>query len=319
MQRIIVSRAINIGRNGSRKALVEFQRLRNVETWLFLSIVAILMYGSSMVAQKLSLNELSTPSMILCLLISFPIFLTILIALIVTGEIWTIGYEHFAYAIVGAAFGQTGYYAYIEAAKRGPISIVGSATASYPAMAVIVAIVFLGETMTLVQGLGVTIIMFSIIALSYVHGRSENRSSASTSYYLICIVTVLLWGFWAIFTKLALLGMSSIAFLAIYTVVVPPITYAYYRLNKIKIRSIWPKWGKAVKLAIASSIVGGFAYIVEITAIDVGPAAIVFPLIASTPVTVVLLAFAFLRERLSKGEWLLVAGFVLGIILVSTV
>ena len=291
-----------------------------MESWLILAMVAIMMYGSSMVAQKASLKDLSSAQMIIfSLVIALPMFLIVLVALIITGEIWTIGSEHFIYGIIGATFGQLGYYTYVEAAKRGPISIVGSATASYPVMVVIVAIVFLGEFVTLVQGLGVIIVMSCIISLSYLHDRSRDRTRASKSYYVICVVTVFLWGFWAIFTKLALLGMSNFTFLAIYSFIIPPVTLAYYRLNKVKIRAIWPKWGRPVKIAILSSIVGNLAYFVEITAVDLGPAAIVFPLVASTPVIVVLLAFAFLKERLSKGEWMLVAGFILGIILVSTV
>jgi transporter family protein len=291
-----------------------------VEIWLIYAIIAIIMYGSSMVAQKASLEDLSSASMILfSLLIALPMFLVVLIALIVTGDIWTIETDHFVYGIIGATFGQIGYYTYVEAAKRGPISVVGSATASYPVMVVIVAIIFLGEVVTIAQGLGVMIVMTCIISLSYLHGRLEGKATASTGYYVICIITVFLWGFWAIFTKLALLGMTNFEFLAIYPFVVPPVTFAYYRLNRIKIRNIWPKWGRPVKIAILSSIVGNLAYFVEITAVDLGPAAIVFPLVASTPVIVVLLAFAFLKERLSKREWLLVAGFIFGIILVSTV
>ena len=291
-----------------------------MEFWLILSLTAILMYGSSMVAQKLSLGELSTPSMILfSLLIALPMFLAVLVALALSGDIWSASTEHLIYGLVGAAFGQMGYYTYIEAAKRGPISIVGSATASYPVMVAVVALVFLGESMTLLQGLGVVVIMVSIVSLSYFHEESDGRASASAGYYAICLVTVLLWGLWAIFTKLALLELSNMEFLALYGLVIPPITLGYYKLSGVKMRSAWPKWGRAVQIAIVSTIVGNLAYFVEVTAIDSGPAVIVFPLIASSPVIVVLLAFAFLKERLTKWEWLLVVGFILGIVTVSTV
>ncbi len=285
-----------------------------------LSLTAILMYGSSMVAQKLALGELSTPSMILfSLLIALPMFLAVLAGLAVTGDLWAMRFDYFVYGLVGASFGQAGYYTYIEAARRGPISIVGSATASYPVMVAIVALVFLGESMSFLQGLGVVVIMVSIVSLSYLHEESQSHASASAGYYAICVVTVLLWGLWAIFTKLALIGMSNMEFLAIYGIVIPPITIGYYRLSGVKVRDVWPKWGGAVKIAIVSTIVGNLAYFVEVTAIDSGPAVIVFPLVASSPVIVVLLAFAFLKERLTKWEWFLVAGFILGIVAVSTV
>jgi len=292
-----------------------------LEDWLILAITAIIMYGSSMAAQKLSLNTLSTATMIVfSLLIALPMFLIVLAALIINGDIWNIGLDYFIYGLLGATFGQAGYYTYVEAAKRGPISIVGSLTATYPAMVAVVAIVFLGETITPAQGFGVILVMVGIVTLSYSHGKSEDAKKAtSKAYYAICVVTALLWGLWAIFTKFALIGMSDFAFLAIYSFVVPPVTYAYYRLNRIRIRDVWPKWSKAVKIAIVSSIVGNLAFFVEIAAIDMGPAPIVFPLIASSPLVVVLLAFAFLKERLSKIEWGLVALVLVGIILVSTV
>lgn len=291
-----------------------------IELWFLLAILAILMYGSSMVAQKHSLRDLSTPSMVLfSLLIALPMYLIVLAYEIITGGLSGISLESIAYGIIGATFGQIGYYTYIEAAKRGPVSIVGSATATYPVMVVIVALVFLGEQLTNFQGIGVIIIMVSMVTMSYLHERSEDNKSASQSYYAIVILTVLAWGLWAIFTKLALIGMTDFAFLGLYAFVVPPVTFAYYRWKDVKIKNIWPKWGMPVKIAIISTLVGNFAFFVEIMSVDMGPAAIVFPLIASAPVIVAILAFLFLRERLSKIEWLLVLGFILGIILVSTI
>jgi len=277
------------------------------------------MYGSSMAAQKVALGGMSTATMIVfSLLIALPMFLVVLVALIINGEIFTLGWDFFAYGVVGATFGQAGYYTYVEAAKRGPISIVGSLTATYPAMVAVVAIIFLNEVPTIVQGIGVILVMIGIIALSYVHGKAEDKSVAKKGYYAICVVTVFLWGFWAIFTKLALTGMSNFAFLAIYSFIIPPVTYAYYKLAKVTVRDSWPKWGRAVKIAIVSSVVGNLAYFVEISAAATGPAPVVFPLIASSPLVVILLAFTFLKERLSKLEWTMVALAVFGIILVST-
>lgn len=290
------------------------------EAWLPLAILAILMYGSSMVVQKKSLHELSVPSMILfSLLIALPMFVIVLMYELLTGGLSDIPLDGIILGLLGAAFGQIGYYTYVEAAKRGPVSIVGSATATYPVMVIVVAIIFLGEFLTVAQGLGVVIIMVSMVTLSYTHESSKEDKSASQKYYAIVILTVLAWGLWAVFTKLALLQMSDFAFLGLYSFVVPPVTFLYYRLKKVQIREIWPTWGNAVKLAVISAIIGNLAFFVEIMAVEVGPAAIVFPLIASAPVVVAILAFIFLRERLRRLEWLLVAGFIIGIILVSTI
>jgi len=292
-----------------------------VEPWLLLAILAIFMYGSSMVAQKRSLHELSSSAMILfSLLIALPMFVAVLIFEVLTGDLQGVGFEGVVFGLLGATFGQIGYYTYVEAAKKGPVSIVGSATATYPVMVAIVAILFLGEVLTAAQGIGVVIIMVSMVALSYFHeAPSDPKGISSKGYYAMVVLTVLAWGLWGIFTKFALIRMSDFAFLGLYSFVVPPVTFAYYHLKKVRIREIWPKWGFAVKVAVVSSIVGNLAFFVEIKAVDLGPAAIVFPLIASAPVVVAILAFLFLKERLSRIEWLLVAGFVVGIILVSTI
>jgi hypothetical protein len=55
-----------------------------------------------------------------------------------------------------------------------------------------------------------------------------------------------------------------------------------------------------VALCTASSIVGNIAFFAEIVAISQGPASIVFPLVASSPLVVVLLAYGFLKERLTR-------------------
>jgi len=73
-----------------------------------------------------------------------------------------------------------------------------------------------------------------------------------------------------------------------------------------------------VALCTASSIVGDIAFFAEIVVISQGPASIVFPLVASSPLVVVLLAYGFLKERLTQREWTLIAAVITGIILVST-
>jgi len=287
-----------------------------------LAITAIIMYGSSQAAQKVALNGMSVASMILfSLLIALPMFAAVLVLIIITGEIWTLTPDHLLYGILGATFGQIGYYTYIEAVKRGPISIVSSLTATYPVMVAIVAIVFLNEIPTALQGIGVIVVTSSMIALSYFHGKGEDKAATGSAYYAICVLTMLMWGLWAIFVKFAMAGstgMSNLALLSLYTFVIPPVTLAYYRVTGVKLKTIWPKWGMAVKIAIVSSVVGNLAYFLEITAVDNGPAPVVFPLIASSPVVVILLAYAFLKERLSRKEWVLAACVVFGIVLVST-
>jgi uncharacterized membrane protein len=104
-----------------------------------------------------------------------------------------------------------------------------------------------------------------------------------------------------------------------YAFVTPPIVFIYIKYKGIRLRHTTPSWSVAFIIAIIATEVGNIAFFFEVSAVDQGPASIVFPLIASTPVIVILLAYGFLKERLTKIEMLLVMAVVAGIILAATV
>ncbi len=290
------------------------------DIWLPLALIAIVLYGTSQVAQKVSLRTVSAPSVaFLSIALAAPISLVCLAPYIWSGDLFRIDLYALGLGLVAAAFGQFGYYTYLEAAERGPISIVGSITAAYPIMVIAVAITMLGETPHIAQLSGAILVTIAVILLSYSHGTDAKHAAPTRKYFAICIVTVLLWGFWAIFTKLALDEMDSLLFLGLYAIVIIPATFIYYAFRGLKIREVVPSWSVPLMIAVMASEVVNIAFFCEINAAAQGPASIVFPLVASSPVIVILLAFGVLRERLSTKEWLLIAIVVVGIIMVSTV
>lgn len=290
------------------------------EAWLLLSLGAVLLYGVSQVALKVSLNDIPASVVVfLSILVATPIGVVCLAPYLVTGQILDEDPVLLLFAIVAATFGQTGYYLYLEAAQRGPISIVGSITSAYPIMVIAVAILFLSETPGEIQLAGALILTVSMIVLSYLHGGKSAKTNLSGRYFTLCIVSLIMYGLWAIFTKLALEDMPSLLFLGIYAFVIPPTVLAYNRLKKIKLRHSIPTWSVAFIIAIIASEIGNIGYFFEVYAVSGGPASIVFPLVASSPVVVVVLAYAFLKERLTKIETLLIAAVVAGIIMISTV
>lgn len=292
-----------------------------ITLWLILALLAIFFYGISMVAQKVALYDMPAPKMIfLSLIFWVPLYTIFLIPFILNGSIWSTAPLILVYALLAASFGQLGYYTYVEAAERGPVSIVGSVTAAYPIMVIAFAIFILGETkeITILQLAGALLITASIIALSFFHGGEQKKMPLGRRYYFLCLVTVFIWGLWAIFTKLTLDSLDPFLFIGIYALIIPPVTLGYYRFKKIRVRDAVPKWSRPLKIAIASAIIGNIAFFAEIFAISQGPASIVFPLVAASPLVVVLLAYGFLKERLTQREWVLIVAVIAGIILVST-
>jgi len=289
------------------------------ETWLLLALSAVFLYGTSQVAQKVSLYSISAPQVaFLSIVLAAPISLVCLAPYIWSGDLFRIELGALGLGLVAAAFGQFGYYTYLEAAERGPISIVGSVTAVYPIM--VIAVFAIKEAPSPVQLGGVLLVTAAVIALSYFHGRSEeNKKHPTRKYFAICVVTVFFWALWAIFTKFSLDRMDALLFLGLYAIVIIPATFIYYGYRSLRIKQVIPAWSVPLMIAIMSSEVGNIAYFCEINAAAQGPASLVFPLVAASPVIVVLLAYSFLKERLSRIEWLLVAVTVGGIVMVSTV
>ena len=289
------------------------------ETWLLLALSAVFLYGTSQVAQKVSLYSISAPQVaFLSVVLAAPISLVCLAPYIWSGDLFRIELGALGLGLVAAAFGQFGYYTYLEAAERGPISIVGSVTAVYPIM--VIAVFAIKEAPSPVQLGGVLLVTAAVIALSYFHGRSEeNKKHPTRKYFAICVVTVFFWALWAIFTKFSLDRMDALLFLGLYAIVIIPATFIYYGYRSLRIKQVIPAWSVPLMIAIMSSEVGNIAYFCEINAAAQGPASLVFPLVAASPVIVVLLAYSFLKERLSRIEWLLVAVTVGGIVMVSTV
>ena len=290
------------------------------ELWVPMALAAIVLYGTSQVAQKLALRDMTAPQMItISLFIAVPIYVVCLSPYLVSGEIAEIEPWALLLGLMAATFGQAGYYVYVEAAERGPISIVGSVTAAYPIMVIVVAIFFLNEAPTHLQLAGVLLVTCSMIALTFVHGSGGRSSRPSGGYFALCVITVSLWGLWAIFTKLTLNRIPPLLFLGIYSVVIVPTTVVYFRLKGLGIRESIPTWSVPLMIAIMSSEVGNIAFFLEVNAASLGPASIVFPLVATSPVVVVVLAYLFLRERMSGKEWTLVLAVIVGIVLASTV
>ena len=291
-----------------------------METWLLLALGAVLLYGVAQVATKMSLGTIPASGFIaLSMLVGTPICFVCLTPYIASGELFEVDPVVMLLALAAASFGQLGYYFYLEAAERGSISIVGSVTASYPIMVIAVAIVFLSEAPTAVQLGGVLLVTASMIVLSYMHGKGADSTTYIGKWFSMAIISVVFYGLWAIFTKLALGDMPSLMFLGIYVFVIPPTTLGYYMYKGTRLKKMLPTWSVPFMIGIIASQIGNLGFFCEVYSADQGPASIVFPIVAANPVVVVLLAYGFLKERLTRNEVILIALVIAGIVMVSSV
>ncbi|MDH4122665.1 MAG: DMT family transporter [Thermoplasmata archaeon] len=290
------------------------------ETWFLLAIFAALMYGTGQTVLKSVLGNISVARMIVInFIVSMPIYIFFLTSSTLILDIGQYGLIAIFIGIAAAFLGRAGYYTYMEALESGPVTIVGSITAAYPAIIAILAITILGETITMTQGIGIAIVIAGIVALSYSRRGSEADKSFTDRSKFFCVVTLALWGVWGLFVKIALDAMPTILYLGLYTFALPTVLFGYLGMKRIKIRDNLPMWSVPVIIAIISVMIAQIGICADSTAVSLGPASIVFPLVAAYPIITIVEAQFFLKERLKIREMLIVLLVVLGIILVSTV
>jgi len=290
------------------------------QTWLILALATTLFYGVSQVAQKKSMIVIPAFGVIsLSIVVATPVSAVCLAPYFVNGEIWNYAPIVIALGIAAAALGQLGSYFYMEAMERGSVSMVGSVVASYPIMVIVVAVLFFPETATSVQISGVVLVTAAMIALSYMHGKGADSSSYLGRWFPLTIIAVVLYGLCSVFMKLALDEMPPLMFMGMYAFVIPPTVLGYYRYKGVRLKKILPTWSTSLIIGVIASEVAQLGFFTEVYSVDTGPASIVFPLVAASPVVVVVLAYQFLHERMSRNEKILVALVLVGIIMVSIV
>jgi len=290
-----------------------------IEAAVSLALCALLIYGLDQVIAKATVRALNATSMVaINLVVSLPLYIFIFIGAVLLWGEYLDHLEYVLYGLIGASTARGGFYIFLEALESGVVSMVGSITAAYPALTALLAITFLGERLGLLSCLGISMIIASMVALSFSHGRSAgNVTGFSRSSLLLSLATFFLWGVGAIFIKMALEGLPLIGYLGLYVFVLPPIGFVYLRHKRASWSVFFPKWTVPVIGAIVVAELWQLGYFAETSAVSQGAASLVFPLISAYPIVTILGARVLLSERLSRLDWMILSIVILGIILIS--
>ena len=282
------------------------------------ALCSLAIYGFTQVIAKHAVGSLNAESMVaMNFLASVPVYVFILVgALVLWGE-YLDHLEYVFYALIGASTARGGYYIYLEALEKGDVSMVGSITAAFPAITAVLAVTFLGESLTWLNAVGIALIISSMMALSVLRRSGAKHTESSRSSLMLSLATLVIWGVGGIFIKLALDVLPLIAYLGVYPLILPPLAFGYLRHRRASWRVLVPKWTVPIMLAIVVAELWQLGYFAETTAISKGSASIVFPVISAYPIVTILGARAFLKERLSWKEMVLILAVILGIVLTT--
>lgn len=135
-----------------------------MKEWLFPAFGAFVLWGFWSFIPKITTKYISPKSAILFEVLGGIIFaIIVLISLNFKPDIHPKGV---LLAISTGILGFAGALCFLYAASKGPISLVAVLSALYPIIAIVLAMFFLNETITIKQGLGIAFGLVAMILLT---------------------------------------------------------------------------------------------------------------------------------------------------------
>ncbi len=284
-----------------------------VPTWLVLALVDMTAWGIGQVFVKRATDRLGAVTMVLFVtLVDGVLYLGLFLG---SGQTLAASWETYAYATVAAAVGITGYVLFYEALLRGNVSVVATITAGSPIITILGAVAFLGEVPTLAEAAGMALLVAVILILSY---EPVGRDWKVPAVVTLSLVILVLWGIWGIFTKLAVdaPGFGPWQMLLFYSLSNFAAGTPYYLWRR---KRFPPPEPTAKNYAIGAS---GFLLMVlsilaTTIALSLQDATLVTAVGGCAPVVTAVVAFGFLKEKVTPLRAAAILLFIPGILLVA--
>jgi len=135
-----------------------------MDSWFFWTILALVTFGAWGFFPKLAVNYITPSSAIIYQVIGGLLVGVVGLTLVnFKPETHPMG---ILYAVLTGITGVLGTFFYYAAASRGQISIVVSLTALYPLITILLAMIFLHETLVLKQVIGLCFAVAAIVLLA---------------------------------------------------------------------------------------------------------------------------------------------------------
>jgi uncharacterized membrane protein len=182
-----------------------------------------------------------------------------------------------------------------EAIRRGPLGAVSPVTALSPALTAALAVALLGERLAWPAYIGVALAPAGVVLLSL----GERRGKAERGWQWLAVLSLILQGVGAFVAKLvvtpagpsALLLMSASVQVVVGLFLGPP--WRWHHTELLRRPAIY---------TVIAYVTAGAATIGYLSALTTGPAAVVVPLVATSPALAGVLGIVILREPVSRRQ-----------------
>ena len=284
-----------------------------MEFWFFLAALSVFFWGLAMALAKISTPKLGI-ARVACLISPIEGAMYFAGYISFRGSV-AVSMEYGALGLASAFVGMIAYICFYESMVDGQVAVVGTISAAYPAVTVIGALVFLSETLTKSQALGLVAVMLGILALSYGQSPNPQHTIPKRSLFF-ALLAFLLWGFWSLTAKIAVSNIGPGNVFGCYVISSLTIPLVYLMLRKPKpglmtsekpSRTLWAAGAGGVALNVVGTLTFGFA-------LSMGQASLVVPISSAYPLVTVAIAILVLGEKLNRLQTIALAFVLIGLI-----
>lgn len=209
--------------------------------------------------------------------------------------------------IIGS-FYTIGMVTFYEGVKVDNSSLVGSISASFAAVAVLLSLVFLSETITLTQAIIIVLIFVGVFISCFRFNDLYKGKFKITRGIPLALVSMLSWGIYASFIKIPVKEIGWFWPLYITYLTFPTVLF-YMKIRNIKLNRPKSK-ATLITVVLAALLIGGAELAYNI-AISTEKVALVAPIAGSYPALYSGLAYFVFKDQISRQQ---VIGMVLTLI-----
>ncbi|HEX4240228.1 MAG TPA: EamA family transporter [Steroidobacteraceae bacterium] len=283
--------------------------------WLAPALIALLLYGLGQGFTKKWIGEVSPARFCLYYVLATSI---VNLGFFATQDhpplLAASGMQFLLFGVLAYLFDGAAWILYFQSVVLGPVAIVGTLSAAYPALTIVFARIFLGERLSSLQYVAVTLVVAGCLGLSHAPAGTESRIT-SRRWIPLSLLALVSWATSNTLIKYSYsLPGANEANLAVCSSIGGALTLGVFGLLR-------GRGGPHSVRAWAHSFVpmgmmaGGSLGL--IIAARHGPISIVTPLIGSYPVVTIIYAALVLKERISRRQYVCIAAILAGMTLCS--
>jgi drug/metabolite transporter (DMT)-like permease len=231
-------------------------------------------------------------------------------------------------SLVGLA-GAGAYLAYFTGLRIGPISVVSGMVAAYGGLTVVLAVLFRGESLTMLQALGATVATVGVILTGVAFGGGLHGIKFAGPGVVFAIVALVLFAVMTIGTDIVIertgwievLLVSRSANVVISVIVLIVATTALRGPAAPLLEGEEAEGGRVEGRVIAAVVLAGVLDVLGLMSfaygLEVAETWLVGLASSFGPAVTIVFAVAFLGERLMPIQWLGLAGVLVGMIAIG--